>query len=262
MTGDFPAAHSMDTTWFAVDKCGHVAVFESGEDGSVPEGAPDAYVSLAADQPIAGELDRCLQRGALVPGRHISEMEHPMDLKIRLLRKKGKEAAFARGFFLLGPGLKSRGDILRKPDIQDPAYRWIQEPVFGSTDGRDWVEGVLCEASWIWLHEVPHRCLGCVRNLNIEFDKRIETCAMIRYECQEYGNQPYERTDLPTVPTTLEELQKKMSRPLPAAPRFGQLCFREKRMIQPIQWMPSRTYTSEGGWTDEDGRQHEKLPKA
>ena len=33
---DFPAAHSMDTTWFAIDRDGHVAVFETGEAGCVP----------------------------------------------------------------------------------------------------------------------------------------------------------------------------------------------------------------------------------
>lgn len=33
---DYPAAHSMDTTWFAVDQDGHVAAFETGEAGAVP----------------------------------------------------------------------------------------------------------------------------------------------------------------------------------------------------------------------------------
>ena len=33
---DFPAAHSMDTTWFVVDADDHVAVFDSGEAGLVP----------------------------------------------------------------------------------------------------------------------------------------------------------------------------------------------------------------------------------
>jgi hypothetical protein len=36
---DFPAAHSMDTTWFAVDRDGHVAAFETGEAGAVPAAA-------------------------------------------------------------------------------------------------------------------------------------------------------------------------------------------------------------------------------
>lgn len=36
---DVPAAHSMDTTWFAVDDDGVVAIFESSEDGAVPHAA-------------------------------------------------------------------------------------------------------------------------------------------------------------------------------------------------------------------------------
>jgi hypothetical protein len=36
MGADFPAAHSMDTEWFAVDRDGQVALFISGENGSVP----------------------------------------------------------------------------------------------------------------------------------------------------------------------------------------------------------------------------------
>lgn len=39
---NYPAAHSMDTTWYAVDAAGRVAAFQSGEDGHVPLGATDA----------------------------------------------------------------------------------------------------------------------------------------------------------------------------------------------------------------------------
>ena len=43
---ELPAAHSMDTAWFAVDADGHVARFETGEDGALPveaahRGGPD-----------------------------------------------------------------------------------------------------------------------------------------------------------------------------------------------------------------------------
>ena len=34
--GDSPAAHGRNIGWFAVDKCGHVALFRSGEAGAVP----------------------------------------------------------------------------------------------------------------------------------------------------------------------------------------------------------------------------------
>ena len=33
---DFPAAHSMDSCWFAVDETGAVAAFDTGEGGSIP----------------------------------------------------------------------------------------------------------------------------------------------------------------------------------------------------------------------------------
>lgn len=37
MNENYPAAHSMDTDWFAVDEDGHVALFDSGEPGAVPK---------------------------------------------------------------------------------------------------------------------------------------------------------------------------------------------------------------------------------
>lgn len=33
---EFPAAHSMDTDWFAVDADGNIGIFDSGEEGAVP----------------------------------------------------------------------------------------------------------------------------------------------------------------------------------------------------------------------------------
>src|SRR3954462_7293408 len=36
MAADFPAAHSMDSCWFAVDRDGHVGFFTTGEAGAMP----------------------------------------------------------------------------------------------------------------------------------------------------------------------------------------------------------------------------------
>jgi hypothetical protein len=38
---DYPAAHSMDTMWFAIDQAGHVGIFFTGEDGPMPALAHD-----------------------------------------------------------------------------------------------------------------------------------------------------------------------------------------------------------------------------
>src|SRR5689334_11564350 len=39
MDADFPAAHSMDTAWYAVDHDGYVGFFDTGEEGHIPRGA-------------------------------------------------------------------------------------------------------------------------------------------------------------------------------------------------------------------------------
>jgi len=53
---DYPAAHSMDTEWFAIDDEGRVALFTSGEAGVLPETAQaqtsfyDVWEYLARDE--------------------------------------------------------------------------------------------------------------------------------------------------------------------------------------------------------------------
>lgn len=46
MEPDHPAAHSMDTYWFAIDKRGHVAAFETGECGYCPPDPNDLFEEL------------------------------------------------------------------------------------------------------------------------------------------------------------------------------------------------------------------------
>src|SRR5690348_4035575 len=46
MDADFPAAHSMDSSWYAVDKDGNVALFHTGAGGAMPE---NAYSPEAAE---------------------------------------------------------------------------------------------------------------------------------------------------------------------------------------------------------------------
>jgi hypothetical protein len=59
---DFPAAHSMDSEWFAVDKGGHVAHFSTGEAGAQPEDA------VLVDDPgeLAEKLRAVLPRTEIV----------------------------------------------------------------------------------------------------------------------------------------------------------------------------------------------------
>jgi hypothetical protein len=59
MVADYPAAHSMDTVWFAVDAIGQVAYFDSGEEGPVPRDGrgPDISDELCELRRPAGAPD-------------------------------------------------------------------------------------------------------------------------------------------------------------------------------------------------------------
>ena len=67
---DFPAAHSMDTTWFAVDRDGHVGVFDSGEPGAAPSG-----VDTFNDEPVETALGSLPVTGE--PTFKLSAVFHP-----------------------------------------------------------------------------------------------------------------------------------------------------------------------------------------
>ncbi|SRR5579885_2538181 len=59
MDADFPAAHSMDASWYAIDKNGHVALFITGAGGAMPNGAyspegAEMMAEYAEEEVLAG----------------------------------------------------------------------------------------------------------------------------------------------------------------------------------------------------------------
>jgi hypothetical protein len=71
---DFPAAHSMDSTWFAVDSEGQVALFDTGEGGALPteDRFPKGGEAGGADGLSAGDVLVALLRwrSASLPALH------------------------------------------------------------------------------------------------------------------------------------------------------------------------------------------------
>jgi hypothetical protein len=59
MESDFPAAHSMDTRFFVIDRDGRVASFETGENGAVLDGACSEEEVWELIDPTSGLLPSC-----------------------------------------------------------------------------------------------------------------------------------------------------------------------------------------------------------
>lgn len=88
---DYPAAHSMDTYWFAIDEAGEVAMFDTNEDGPVPEGpkAVDGFYTLPEflnrDEfgiPVLAAVNDPMAHGAVL--RDVDRIVAKLDAKERL----------------------------------------------------------------------------------------------------------------------------------------------------------------------------------
>jgi hypothetical protein len=72
---DYPAAHSMDSSWYAVDQAGNVALFITGAGGAMPNGA---YSPEAADymEEVDPEEREELGIGEAVSAEELPDQEH------------------------------------------------------------------------------------------------------------------------------------------------------------------------------------------
>jgi len=79
MEVDYPAAHSMDASWYAIDRDGNVALFHTGAGGALPSQAysPDAAAELEdLDPETREELGLAEGAGDDVPAEQLPDPKH------------------------------------------------------------------------------------------------------------------------------------------------------------------------------------------
>lgn len=261
---DFPAAHSMDTTWFAVDEAGHVAAFFTGENGYMPKSAPgdfDDYFAIETILSVLGperlkldpaylpevprttveNLNDFLSRGALrhavVEVRSAEDLLRPewqpKSLLLRLFGKKLRSPCFL---------------VLRK---SDPTLIWICEAIKSSNIEKLVREGVILRIfspSDFWDSEIK----GFPRWLGFyQYSFPDDLDEMVR---------PYRAEVPPTHPVCLkseEYLKAGFSGPdsILSAVRF-----RDGAMIQPLEFASCRSYDRAIAYVGSDGQRLLPLP--
>jgi hypothetical protein len=220
MQPDYPAAHSMDTCFFAVDRDGHVACFDTGEAGAVPvqalSGPSDAvYRQLAALPRVDVLYD---PQGHSLPGDSVARNTHE--------------------------GLHLRPPFLMFLAILDPvreeiaAGRAVQVP---ASAGVSVVFRELNELLVKSLHD-SGACLGC----HWHFDREDEeeeygvqdwtTRGLFTYGhlTENWISGPYGRERQPSRPIHVDELPPNVRQAIKAM-RFDSLCFADTPHIQPVE---------------------------
>jgi hypothetical protein len=238
---DYPAAHSMDTVWFAVDRDGHVAFFSSGEAGAVPEAAtPDVDLDPVRASRPASEIVYDLQ-GALLPGR-----EPPAGHHIRLARDQEE-----RVLLYLDAADAVREELAAGSARQLPATSGVA--VYFERLPRDVAAR---------LHD-PGRCRACFHwfetgGIGFAPDRDPAALGVYVYDhlCENWTSGPYGRVRLPRSPLHVDQLPPDAREQVQQV-RFPTLCFQDTTHIQPVEHMECASW--EQNYLTADGKERRSM---
>ncbi|MBO0867791.1 MAG: hypothetical protein J2P15_04425 [Micromonosporaceae bacterium] len=236
---DYPAAHSMDTAWFAIDADGHVGVFDSGEPGAVPAGHADpaeAYQLLRLPVSSRGVFDRA---------GHVPLVVHPQP---RTYHDPTGDRLLEPLLFLT-PEAEIPAELRALPGVVTPALPdgWaVSLCLPDDLPESDPVAQFMRDNRELWTQFVQRVhaqgwCLGChhVDDSGARFAQRGAFC----YSSQEtfYIAEPYGRTIQPTRPLHVSELPAQL-RTVAEARRLPHR-FADTVYIQPVEHLDCQTWT-------------------
>src|SRR5687767_8900820 len=186
-SSDFPAAHSMDTMWFAVDPDGNVAVFDSGEAGAVPV---DGYVGedhyeLLETLRKAGHRSGVVWEVAQLLGNHAPQgMNDGQTTFILVLSSAGTLARDLE---------RGGGQRLEASGLPGGAAAFLAEK--------------LPHALYKQLHDTGV-CLGCLWHFGDDENPDPASFGLYHYEhsCENWISGPYQLATHPTQPLRADAL--------------------------------------------------------
>jgi hypothetical protein len=221
MDTDFPAAHSMDTAWFAVDRDGHVAYFGTGEAGAAPFDA-----GLEDPDGVLRELGQTLPRtdtlynfaGAIPPGPLGARGEH-WSVAVGHSRET---------LFFLASLDPVREEVAGGQAVQVPVTGGIVAVVI-TNPTRPLVQR---------LHDAG-ACLSCFPHYGRDPEDDSPWPAehgLFHYShlCENWISGPYGLKEVPARPVHIDQLPPRL-REAVGQFRFRSLCFAQAPHIQPIE---------------------------
>jgi hypothetical protein len=252
---DFPAAHSMDTTWFAIDADGCVGIFNTNEGGAVPKDVT--------------EIDNSDLVDFLQKDNHLS-IKHVQPLKIESVIE-----------YINTESLQDIQDtICRFEEVSrlhpgcDDFYNNIENLVLILSTEQA-IEDLKSQANLI-LRFADERVIVHIDKCDREWLKQsIESGVVLAaketylghnlswlglHEYNAWGDSiPYERNYLLKEPIYLKDLPPEIVNNISFV-KLPNIKFSETDLIQPIEHMPCNTWNRER-WIDTNGVEHDRFPE-
>ncbi len=240
MDNDYPCAHSMDTCFFAVDRDGHVAIFDTGEAGAVPAAAlsgeeADDVRQLIAQLPRVAVLEDpsgCSHPGsARGIGVHNGAFgsNYPLVMFLNSLHPVREEIAAGRAVEMPA----SEGVAVLFQNLPAELSQRLHES--GACRGCDW------------------------RFADMEFRPDLAAHGLYCYGhlTENWISGPYGRERQPAQPIHVDQLPPRI-RETVRSMRFETLCFAETPHIQPVEHTECISW--ESAYIDVAGKHIRPLP--
>jgi hypothetical protein len=258
MMPDFPAAHSMDTDWFAIDADGNIGLFDSYEGGAVP------YSNTALDlTTLLVEMTKDLPHHLLMVGDITQETLEGLTLE--QLQKTTNRLSL----YCLNPKVD-----YSKVSISDCLLLLSSEEVITDLEieknDDDYGLRFTGEKTVVFLRECNFATLQrLVASGKILGGKEIEDSSDIWmelaswigcffYSCNMQQAYPYNLCKKPVNHLSIFDIPEHLHEAIQQN-KFDNLKFSESKIIQPIEHMECRTWSTEI-WIDVEGQEHNRHP--
>jgi hypothetical protein len=254
---DFPAAHSMDTTWFAIDADGYIGIFDTCEGGAMPKDLTPFHPDSIQFQSelleiLAADSGRLIDRSAVDIDFILEKISQTNSRKeIRRLEKLSKERKFIfsfYGLFLVTSNPDIIVELQRQSRLVIELYHDdTQSIVYTHSCGLDWLKNAIESGTVVGFTE--DMLLEC--NLNL--------LGWYVYDCDTSYPLPYNRQKAPKKPIHLQDLSTEIIDCIRVT-ELPTIKFSETETIQPIEHMPCNTWGMTDYWEGTDGEWHEGFP--
>lgn len=276
---DFPAAHSMDTEWFAVDANGNLAIFDSGEGGAVPESNRKVWeeVRLYEFDSLLLEMAKGNDRRFIklkIPGNEVAK-----GLNLKSLQN-GINKAVTEAGKVIGAQYGPEKDMVKPialPPLDEQTLRdWLLLLASDDVISQLGIEKIeynyavrfAGEPTIIYVKECRVLTVQkLVKSGKVLAGKSISgyrngiptLFGFFLYDQDSPSPLPYTRIGSPIVPLLLDDLPEHLQNAV-SWNWFDRLKFCDREAIQPIEHTPCKTWGKIKWWVDTHGQEHEEHP--